>query len=421
MPSQQSKQEEKAAILRRLALLSHKLGSKKRELAAKNSPRKRQRHPSPIRRPSPTRRDVKNSRSNARQTVPRMNTNGSNESQPNKRQRFSGTTTPSSSGNDEKKRCVVKDNGAGRVELEPVQDTGGGRPIGKGEFFLDYSTLKNKAPVDHSVPEETGVPCSNWPRCRFQNSCKYAHPTQAQLRKRGCGPLTLEDVTSLVVRFKNNTVGLNMLHTLISARLGYAAQLWRKKKPEITRDALLAVMCLPGTRDILLEFARAAKEDKSKTDGFKVTSDKEFTKGKGGYFAVIKMRGEFLVRYYSTKGPAAGRGGAAAVLRQQSERERQQANSKRESTSTKPWEPPRNSKPLKFERVNFVKMHGEPTEEDEIEESNLMVLMAPQLSDKNKGFKMLKTMGWSEGKGLGSKGQGRKEPVPVRFTLTRSF
>uniref|UniRef100_A0A7S3YQ28 C3H1-type domain-containing protein n=1 Tax=Lotharella globosa TaxID=91324 RepID=A0A7S3YQ28_9EUKA len=352
--TQRSKQEEKAAILRRLALLSHKLGSKKRELAAKNSPRKRQRHPSPIRRPSPTRRDAGNSGPSGGKPAP--STNHTTHTQPPKRQRFSGTMGAASSSGDEKKKHRGAPHDARGTE--PKKEPDGGRPQGKGAFFLDYSTLKTKTPVDHSVPEETGIPCSNWPRCRFQNSCKYAHPTQAQLRKRGCGALTLEDVTSLVVRFPNNTVGLNTLHTLISARLGYAAQLWRKKKPHITRDALLAVMGLPGTRDILLEFAKTAKEEKSKTDGFKVTSDKEFTKGKGGYFAVLKMRGEFLVRYYSTKG-GAGRGGAAAVLRQQSERERLQASSRRETTSSKAWEPPRHSRPPKFERVDFVQRHGE--------------------------------------------------------------
>lgn len=35
------------------------------------------------------------------------------------------------------------------------------------------------------------------------------------------------------------------------------------------------------------------------------------------------------------------------------------------------------------------------------------------IGSENKGFKLLKAMGWSEGEGLGRKGEGRVQPVSI--------
>ena len=42
------------------------------------------------------------------------------------------------------------------------------------------------------------------------------------------------------------------------------------------------------------------------------------------------------------------------------------------------------------------------------------------IDPKNKGFKMLQKMGWSEGKGLGKESSGRLEPIPVSTKNDRS-
>ena len=42
------------------------------------------------------------------------------------------------------------------------------------------------------------------------------------------------------------------------------------------------------------------------------------------------------------------------------------------------------------------------------------------IDQKNKGFKMLQKMGWSEGKGLGKESKGRIEPIPVATKNDRS-
>ena len=42
------------------------------------------------------------------------------------------------------------------------------------------------------------------------------------------------------------------------------------------------------------------------------------------------------------------------------------------------------------------------------------------IDSKNKGFKMLQKMGWSEGKGLGKESKGRIEPVSVATKNDRS-
>ena len=41
--------------------------------------------------------------------------------------------------------------------------------------------------------------------------------------------------------------------------------------------------------------------------------------------------------------------------------------------------------------------------------------MAERLGPDNKGFAMLKAMGFQEGQGLGAEGQGRRDPIPVQM------
>ena len=53
----------------------------------------------------------------------------------------------------------------------------------------------------------------------------------------------------------------------------------------------------------------------------------------------------------------------------------------------------------------------EKTESADVEKS---------IDSKNKGFKMLQTMGWAEGKGLGKEASGRLEPIPVSTKNDRS-
>ena len=37
--------------------------------------------------------------------------------------------------------------------------------------------------------------------------------------------------------------------------------------------------------------------------------------------------------------------------------------------------------------------------------------LSTKINSENKGFKLLKSMGWQEGEGLGKEGAGRTEPV----------
>ncbi len=55
-----------------------------------------------------------------------------------------------------------------------------------------------------------------------------------------------------------------------------------------------------------------------------------------------------------------------------------------------------------FSQYEAVK-NGEVFEESDYADS--------KLTDSNKGFKMLQSMGWSEGSGLGANAQGRMDPV----------
>jgi len=317
---------------------------------------------------------------------------------------------------------------------------------GDSNFAWDYSSalLKDNDDDDEEeVEEETGIPCSNWPQCKYQKSCKFSHPTQAQLRKRGGGPLRISDLSRLIKRFKNNTIPLKRLQLLVSRRLNRAAKLCRVKPPNTNNDAILKTMGLPDIRAILTSFAKEGEQTK-------VTSRKDFNNlANKGYFAILKLGNEFLIRFYETRSHNSSSSSAKhkpAPRRQNNkqphsgqQQQQQQtgrgtaANNSSSSRRTRTRgyygdedDYVNNARPLSLlnRKIAFCEAgiggrargrHGEE------QPSNLVILDAQALSDRNKGFTMLKSMGWREGFGLGSKGQGVVEPPPVRFTMTRGF
>ena len=55
----------------------------------------------------------------------------------------------------------------------------------------------------------------------------------------------------------------------------------------------------------------------------------------------------------------------------------------------------------------------QPYDKKSMEETQREVGLAEKLGPSNKGFTMLKAMGYKEGKGLGKEGEGRREPVAI--------
>ena len=55
----------------------------------------------------------------------------------------------------------------------------------------------------------------------------------------------------------------------------------------------------------------------------------------------------------------------------------------------------------------------QPYDKKSLEETQRDAGMAERLGPTNKGFNMLKAMGYKEGEGLGKEGEGRREPVTI--------
>ena len=55
----------------------------------------------------------------------------------------------------------------------------------------------------------------------------------------------------------------------------------------------------------------------------------------------------------------------------------------------------------------------QPYDKKSMEETQREVGLAEKLGPSNKGFTMLKAMGYKEGEGLGKEGEGRREPVTI--------
>jgi hypothetical protein len=86
----------------------------------------------------------------------------------------------------------------------------------------------------HTHTHTQTIPCSNWPGCRFEDKCIYAHPSEEELqelRKRGTEPLTLSDLLPLIVPFKNSTNVLQQITIMMNRRLAYAYEAKFGKKP----------------------------------------------------------------------------------------------------------------------------------------------------------------------------------------------
>eukprot|EP00466_Bigelowiella_natans_P016621 jgi/Bigna1/87373/estExt_fgenesh1_pg.C_190197 len=241
----------------------------------------------------------------------------------------------------------------------------------------------------------------------------------------------------------SSNVPLKRLQLLVSRRLNRAAKLCRVKPPNTNNDAILKTMGLPDIRAILTSFAKEGEQTK-------VTSRKDFNNlANKGYFAILKLGNEFLIRFYETRSHNSSSSSAKhkpAPRRQNNkqphsgqQQQQQQtgrgtaANNSSSSRRTRTRgyygdedDYVNNARPLSLlnRKIAFCEAgiggrargrHGEE------QPSNLVILDAQALSDRNKGFTMLKSMGWREGFGLGSKGQGVVEPPPVRFTMTRGF
>ena len=55
----------------------------------------------------------------------------------------------------------------------------------------------------------------------------------------------------------------------------------------------------------------------------------------------------------------------------------------------------------------------QPYDKKSLEETQREAGMAERLGPSNRGFNMLKAMGYKEGEGLGKEGEGRREPVTI--------
>lgn len=83
-------------------------------------------------------------------------------------------------------------------------------------------------------------PCDKWPQCRYKDTeCKFAHPTPQELQRAPTKLLSVEkDILPLVAPYKNSTVALTTLHSLLNKRLHF-----RSRMHELMKKAVAAGAC----------------------------------------------------------------------------------------------------------------------------------------------------------------------------------